>query len=76
VKAEDYQGTALVAVAEVGQQVQVRRQLPFGQLRGSAAVWPNRKGFVGGDVDATGLVHLGARDYDGSTKLAGVEVST
>jgi RHS repeat-associated protein len=61
---EDHQGTALVAVAEVGQQVQVRRQLPFGQLRGSAAVWPNRKGFVGGDVDATGLVHLGARDYD------------
>lgn len=62
--ATDYQGTAQVAIAEQGQQVQVRRQLPFGQQRGTAPTWPNRKGFVGGDLDPTGLIHLGAREYD------------
>jgi RHS repeat-associated protein len=62
--ASDYQGTAQVAITEQGQQVQVRRQSPFGVVRGAVPVWPNQQGFVGGDVDPTGLVHLGAREYD------------
>ncbi|MET7392053.1 RHS repeat-associated core domain-containing protein [Dactylosporangium sp. NPDC005572] len=42
-----------------------RRQTPFGGLRGAApASWPTEKGYVGGDNDPTGLVHLGAREYD------------
>ena len=60
----DHQGTAAVAVDAVTQQAQVRRQTPYGQPRGSQPAWPNDKGFVGGTVDNTGLVHLGAREYD------------
>jgi len=60
----DTQGTATVAVDEVTQQAKVRRQTPFGELRGAAPAWPNNKGFVGGTTDGTGLTHLGAREYD------------
>ncbi|MEU8231428.1 RHS repeat-associated core domain-containing protein [Actinoplanes sp. NPDC048967] len=42
----------------------VRRQNPYGEARGSNPTWPNNKGFVGGDIDPTGLTHLGAREYD------------
>jgi RHS repeat-associated protein len=42
----------------------VRRETPFGGPRGIVTAWPNTKGFVGGTVDDTGLVHLGAREYD------------
>jgi RHS repeat-associated protein len=41
-----------------------RKQTPFGQNRGAAPAWPTERGFVGGTNDATGLVHLGAREYD------------
>jgi RHS repeat-associated protein len=44
--------------------VTIRRQKPYGALRGGTPAWPNQKGFVGGDNDSTGLTHLGARDYD------------
>jgi RHS repeat-associated protein len=60
----DHQGTAQVAIAEQDQQVQIRRQGPFGEPRGTVSSWPNRKGFVGGDQDPSGLTHLGAREYD------------
>ncbi|WP_433379313.1 RHS repeat-associated core domain-containing protein [Actinoplanes sp. CA-142083] len=65
--AADHQGTALVAVDSVSQQVTKRRQTPFGTARGDAvpAAFPGEKGFVGGTADSsTGLVHLGAREYD------------
>lgn len=40
-------------------------QGPFGGQRGTAPTgWVGLKGFVGGTKDATGLVRLGARDYD------------
>jgi RHS repeat-associated protein len=62
--ASDYQGTAQVAITEQGQQVEMRRQTPFGTPRGAAPGWPNSLGFVGGYDDPTGLTHLGAREYD------------
>ncbi|WP_247680812.1 RHS repeat-associated core domain-containing protein [Micromonospora sp. C97] len=62
--ASDHQGTAQVSVRESDQQVTVRRQTPYGTPRGGQPAWPNSKGFVGGTVDNTGLVHLGAREYD------------
>jgi RHS repeat-associated protein len=60
----DHQGTQQVSIDSVGQQVTIRRQTPYGVPRGGAPVWPNSKGFVGGDVDPTGLVNMGARRYD------------
>ncbi|MEU8377528.1 RHS repeat-associated core domain-containing protein [Micromonospora sp. NPDC048894] len=60
----DHQGTALIAIQANSQQVTIRRQTPYGTLRGSAPSWPNDKGFVGGTIDNTGLTHLGAREYD------------
>jgi RHS repeat-associated protein len=64
--APDHQGTSMVAVHAGDMAVTVRRQTPFGGGRGSApASWPGEQGFVGGTSDAsTGLVHLGAREYD------------
>ncbi|MGI5153101.1 polymorphic toxin-type HINT domain-containing protein [Plantactinospora sp. CA-294935] len=62
----DHQGTQHTAVAENGQRVTVRRQTPYGTPRGTQSPWANPKGFVGGDVDPTGLIHLGAREYDPS----------
>jgi RHS repeat-associated protein len=62
--APDWQGTDTTAIDAVSQQVTQRRQTPFGTRRGSAVNWPNPHGFVGGVNDATGLVHLGAREYD------------
>ncbi|MFE2011322.1 RHS repeat-associated core domain-containing protein [Streptomyces sp. NPDC059491] len=43
-----------------------RKTLPYGGQRGAApAFWPGYKGFVNGDIDSTtGLIHIGARDYD------------
>lgn len=62
--ASDHQGTTQVSITEQGQQVQQRRQTPFGTPRGTAPTWPNPRGFVGGEVDQTGMIHLGAREYD------------
>ncbi|MDX3100120.1 RHS repeat domain-containing protein, partial [Nonomuraea angiospora] len=64
--ANDHQGTAQAAVnADTGDRA-VRRTTPFGENRGSPpAFWPGQRGFVGGTQDSTtGLVHLGAREYD------------
>jgi RHS repeat-associated protein len=60
----DAKGTTHVAVNPTTQTTQVRLQTPFGGTRGTAVTWPNGKGFVGGDADASGLTHLGAREYD------------
>jgi RHS repeat-associated protein len=60
----DPQGTAQTSITAVGQTVQRRRQTPFGQPRGATPAWPSEQGFVGGAMDATGLTHLGAREYD------------
>ncbi|XVV17772.1 RHS repeat-associated core domain-containing protein [Actinoplanes sp. CA-131856] len=60
----DHQGTQQVSVNASTQQVSTRRQTPYGVPRGDVPVWPTNKGFVGGDNDPTGMIHLGARDYD------------
>ncbi|GAA1499625.1 RHS repeat-associated core domain-containing protein [Dactylosporangium maewongense] len=64
----DQQGTGNVAISgDAAQTVTRRRQTPYGEARGAAVSWPNKKGFVGGTADPTGLVHLGAREYDPNT---------
>ena len=60
----DHQGTAYASIRNSDQQVALRRQLPYGGSRGTAPTWPNNQGFVGGTKDNTGLLHLGAREYD------------
>lgn len=64
----DHQGTQHTTVGAANQQaVTTRRQTPYGGRRGTQPVWPNLKGFVGGDNDPTGLTHIGAREYDSGT---------
>ncbi|MEH1016976.1 polymorphic toxin-type HINT domain-containing protein [Micromonospora sp. CPCC 206060] len=60
----DHQGTQHTSIDQNSHAVTVRRQTPYGKPRGVNPVWGNPKGFVGGDNDPTGLVHIGARDYD------------
>ncbi|MFI5618666.1 RHS repeat domain-containing protein [Streptomyces sp. NPDC051567] len=62
----DHNGTAQTSVDAATQEVTRRKFTPFGEARGATpAAWPGKKGFVGGEVDdSTGLVHLGAREYD------------
>jgi RHS repeat-associated protein len=44
---------------------QVRRMDPYGNSRGAPpATWPGQRGFAGGVHDPTGLVQVGARQYD------------
>ncbi|MFI0791492.1 polymorphic toxin-type HINT domain-containing protein [Micromonospora rubida] len=60
----DNHATAQISVNAGSQQATIRRQLPYGQDRGTGVSWPNDKGFVDGTEDNTGLTHLGAREYD------------
>ncbi|GAA0524195.1 RHS repeat-associated core domain-containing protein [Paractinoplanes ferrugineus] len=60
----DHQGTQQIAVNDVTQNVTIRRQTPYGSSRGATTSWINSKGFVGGDNDPTGLLNIGARQYD------------
>ncbi|MEU7063114.1 RHS repeat-associated core domain-containing protein [Streptomyces sp. NPDC046161] len=65
----DNNGTSTTAVDAATLDVTRRKFTPFGEARGTApSVWPGKKGFVGGEMDeSTGLVHLGAREYDPTT---------
>ncbi|MEU5683577.1 sugar-binding protein [Streptomyces venezuelae] len=66
----DHQGTGQLAISAADLALTQRRQLPFGGPRGETPKsWPGSKGFVGGtdDTKATGLTHLGAREYDPAT---------
>ncbi|MEV8248431.1 polymorphic toxin-type HINT domain-containing protein [Streptomyces rochei] len=70
--AGDHQGTAQLAIASTDGTTQRRRMDSFGVARDQTAAnpssWVNDKGFVGGTNDeTTGLVHLGAREYDPSS---------
>ncbi|WP_052684780.1 DUF5615 family PIN-like protein [Lentzea aerocolonigenes] len=61
----DHQGTPQIAVDRSTLQIERKRQTPFGEARGQAASFPGERGFVGGTNDAsTGLVGIGARQYD------------
>ncbi|MFC8618599.1 RHS repeat-associated core domain-containing protein [Micromonospora purpureochromogenes] len=61
---DDHQGTQQIAINAGTQNVTIRRQTPYGVSRDANTVWVNGKGFVGGDVDPTNLVNIGARQYD------------
>ncbi|MER5599577.1 RHS repeat-associated core domain-containing protein [Streptomyces sp. NPDC002265] len=68
----DHQGTADLSIDAKTGVTSRRRTDPFGNTRdessGSGTSWVNDKGFVGGTVQAsTGLVTLGAREYDADT---------
>ncbi|GKQ37326.1 ricin-type beta-trefoil lectin domain protein [Streptomyces sp. A012304] len=63
-----YNGTAEISVDAATQTVTQRRTTPFGQVRGTAGAIPGQKGFVGATNDpGSGLVHMGARQYDPAT---------
>ncbi|MFC7242999.1 nucleic acid/nucleotide deaminase domain-containing protein [Catellatospora aurea] len=66
--AADHHGTASCTINAVTGAITWRRTTPYGGTRGTPpSAWPDTKGFVGGTEDPTGLVHLGAREYDPST---------
>jgi RHS repeat-associated protein len=60
----DHHGTTQLSI-NVGTQVVTHRRFdPFGNPRGTSLNWPTTRGFVNGTADATGMTHLGVRDYD------------
>ncbi|MEV4616081.1 RHS repeat-associated core domain-containing protein, partial [Kitasatospora sp. NPDC049258] len=64
----DHHGTAELNIDATTGAVDQRRTTPFGEARGTAPTsWSGNRGFVGGTNEATGLTHLGARDYDPAT---------
>ncbi|MEV5970358.1 RHS repeat-associated core domain-containing protein [Streptomyces sp. NPDC051921] len=66
----DHHGTGTTQItADAAQTITRRKSTLFGGARGTLPTgWSGDKGFVGGTDDAvTGLVHLGAREYDPST---------
>lgn len=60
----DHQGSQHTTIHPSDQTVTTRRQTPYGTPRGVQPIWANQRGFVGGDTDPSGLIHLGAREYD------------
>lgn len=65
----DQQGTATLAIDAGTLNVTRRYYDPYGNPIGTAPTsWPGNKGFVSGTTDpGTGLVNLGAREYDAPT---------
>ncbi|WP_221351020.1 RHS repeat-associated core domain-containing protein [Streptomyces beigongshangae] len=64
--AADHHGTSSVAMDATTQAVTKRYSTPFGVPRtGGSGTWPDDKAFLGKTADAaTGLTHVGAREYD------------
>ncbi|WP_369371047.1 toxin C-terminal domain-containing protein [Promicromonospora sp. Populi] len=63
----DHHGTGQLSVKASDMSITQRRTTPFGQMRGTEpTAWAGTRGFVGGydDTEITGLVSLGAREYD------------
>jgi len=62
----DHHGSATLTVDAQTQAFQRKRITPYGEVRGPIpSTWPGQKDFVGGTRDdSTGLIHLGAREYD------------
>lgn len=67
----DHLGTANTSVEVAdGQKVTRRAFKPYGEVRGAKpTTWPNKRGYLGTGIDdsATGLTHIGAREYDQSS---------
>ncbi|UFR07077.1 RHS repeat-associated core domain-containing protein [Streptomyces sp. Go40/10] len=64
--AADHHGTSSIALESGTYAVTKRYSTPFGAPRGTRpASWPDDKSFLGKPADdATGLTHVGAREYD------------
>ncbi|MGW7788423.1 RHS repeat-associated core domain-containing protein [Streptomyces tricolor] len=64
--AADHHGTSSIALESGTYAVTKRYSTPFGAPRGTKpASWPDDKAFLGKPADdATGLTHVGAREYD------------
>jgi RHS repeat-associated protein len=60
----DHHETAEIRIDARTLEAVKRRTDPFGNPRGARPSWPGSRGYVGGTEDPTGLVHLGAREYD------------
>ncbi len=64
----DHLGTASTTVDLADGQTVIRRAFkPYGEVRGpKPSTWPNRRSYLGVGIDdaATGLTHIGAREYD------------
>ncbi|MFG3716615.1 polymorphic toxin-type HINT domain-containing protein [Streptomyces massasporeus] len=64
----DHLGTANTSVdLAAGQAVTRRAFKPYGETRGAKpSAWPDKRGYLGVGIDdtATGLTHIGAREYD------------
>ncbi len=65
----DRSGTAYINVKLApGNAVKFDKTDPFGVARKENASWLSHRGYIGGDDDsASGLIHLGAREYDPET---------
>ena len=63
--AADHHDTNQISVNPTTLAVSRKRTLPFGEDRTTTPTgWPTDRGFVGGTLDPTGLIHIGAREYD------------
>ncbi|WP_157803636.1 RHS repeat-associated core domain-containing protein [Luteimicrobium subarcticum] len=60
----DTQNTAQYAVTDTTNKLTVKRQDPFGGVRGQAGTFPGDHGFLDKPTDTTGLTQVGARYYD------------
>ncbi|MEV5728041.1 polymorphic toxin-type HINT domain-containing protein [Streptomyces pharetrae] len=67
----DHLGTANTVVDIASGQAVTRRAFkPYGEIRGTKPTsWPNKRSYLGTGIDdaATGLTHIGAREYDQGT---------
>ena len=61
----DWQGTTHHQIDNATGALTTTWQDPYGKTRGTPpAAWSGERSFVGGTKDATGLIRIGARDYD------------
>jgi RHS repeat-associated protein len=63
----DQHGTPILYLSNTAQTPTWRQYTPYGAPRGTAATWPDNRGFLNKPVNlATELAHVGARQYDAS----------
>ncbi|MFI1386428.1 DddA-like double-stranded DNA deaminase toxin [Embleya sp. NPDC020886] len=67
--AADHHGTPVSTLDAATLTATRRQSKPFGEPRGAQPTqangqWPDDKGFLAKPMDATGLTHVGAREYD------------
>lgn len=60
----DHHGTTQTQIAATNLAYHHKRSMPYGEPRGNQPTFAGTKGFIGGTTDTTGLIHIGAREYD------------